>query len=163
MTNVNPLPRGTRRTLSAHALDALQEFYSDRDTRAKEFEELRAAAEEREAAGREKEAALVYPLSMATFGEDWNKSQFWVRRLFLFYFFVLCPGFRACPHGVRVCVYVCAYLQEEYPADACVVAYSARTRRRTSMPGSSWTGPRPRPASPSCRCRVFSSRSRTFL
>ncbi|KAK7727865.1 Protein-lysine N-methyltransferase efm5 [Diaporthe eres] len=64
-------------TLSAHALDALQEFYSDRDARAKQFEELRAAAEEREAAGREKEAALVYPLSMATFGEDWNKSQFW--------------------------------------------------------------------------------------
>lgn len=78
MTNVNPLPRGTCRTLSAHALDALQEFYSDRDTRAKQYEELKAAAEEREAAGREKEAALVYPLSMATFGEDWNKSQFWV-------------------------------------------------------------------------------------
>ncbi|KAL2283115.1 hypothetical protein FJTKL_10217 [Diaporthe vaccinii] len=76
MTNVAPSP-GIRRTLSAHALDALQEFYSDRDARAKEYEELRAAAEEREAAGREKEAALVYPLSMATFGEDWNKSQFW--------------------------------------------------------------------------------------
>lgn len=34
-------------------------------------------------AGREKEAALVYPLSMETFGEDWNESQFWVRT-FLF-------------------------------------------------------------------------------
>ncbi|KKY36358.1 putative n-6 adenine-specific dna methyltransferase 2 [Diaporthe ampelina] len=64
-------------TLSAHALDALQEFYSDRDARARQFEELRAAAEERTAAGREKEAALVYPLSMETFGEDWNESQFW--------------------------------------------------------------------------------------
>lgn len=67
-----------RRTLSAHALDALQEFYTDRDARARQFEELKAAAEEREAAGREGEAALVYPLSMETFGEDWNESQFWV-------------------------------------------------------------------------------------
>lgn len=113
MTNVAPSP-GIRRTLSAHALDALQEFYSDRDARAKEYEELRAAAEEREAAGREKEAALVYPLSMATFGEDWNKSQFWVRPLL----------FCSLPvrTGVRVSVCVCV-LQEEYPADACGVAY----------------------------------------
>lgn len=65
--------------MSSHALGALQEFYSDRDTRARQFEELKAAAEEREAAGREKEAALVYPLSMEMFGEDWGKSQFWVR------------------------------------------------------------------------------------
>lgn len=71
------------RTLSAHALDALQEFYSDRDARARQFEELKAAAEEREAAGREREAALAYPLSMETFGEDWNESQFWVRLPFL--------------------------------------------------------------------------------
>ena len=66
------------RTLSAHALDALQEFYSGRDARARQFEELKAAAEAREADGSEREAALVYPLSMEMFGEDWNKSQFWV-------------------------------------------------------------------------------------
>lgn len=69
---------GRHRTLSAHALGALHEFYSDRDARARQFEELKAAAEEREAAGRDGEAALVYPLSMETFGEDWNESQFWV-------------------------------------------------------------------------------------
>lgn len=70
-----------RRTLSSHALDALKDFYHERDTRAKEFEQLKAAAEEKAAAGEggAGEPALKYPLSMAAFGEDWNKSQFWVR------------------------------------------------------------------------------------
>lgn len=83
------------RTLSSHALDALKEFYTERDARAKKFEELQAEAEERAKAAAEGKAAsssggdgagsaLTYPLSMETFGEDWNESQFWVRvNLFL--------------------------------------------------------------------------------
>lgn len=76
------------RTLSAHALDALKDFYTERDERAKNFEELKAAADERLKAANVQEAAqataalaskLQYPLSMDIFGEDWNESQFWVR------------------------------------------------------------------------------------
>ncbi|TAQ84592.1 hypothetical protein B7494_g7069 [Chlorociboria aeruginascens] len=55
-------------TLSSAALDALKEFYLDRDTRQKQFEDLKANAEN-EAADR--------PLSMDAFTEDWNSSQFW--------------------------------------------------------------------------------------
>ncbi|CAN8105012.1 unnamed protein product [Discula destructiva] len=73
-------------TLSSYALDALKEFNTERDERAKQFEELKIAAEERLKAATEEEAAraaavleakLNYPLSMETFGEDWNESQFW--------------------------------------------------------------------------------------
>lgn len=47
----------------------------------------------------------MYPLSMETFGEDWNESQFWVRTF-------LCPAlaWRVCPFpgargkGDTVCV-----------------------------------------------------------
>ena len=60
-------------TLSSHALDALKDFYADRDARAKQFEELKAVSEE-EASGRAQQ-----PLSMEAFTEDWNESQFWVR------------------------------------------------------------------------------------
>lgn len=81
------------RTLSSHALDALKEFYTERDARAKKFEELQAEAEERAKAAAEGTAAsssgagsaLTYPLSMETFGEDWNESQFWVRATVLFF------------------------------------------------------------------------------
>ncbi|KAJ4415561.1 Protein-lysine N-methyltransferase efm5 [Gnomoniopsis sp. IMI 355080] len=76
--------REERKTLSSHALDALKEFYTERDARAKRFEELQAEAEERARAGGEGTAAsgpaasgLKYPLSMEMFGEDWNESQFW--------------------------------------------------------------------------------------
>lgn len=71
------------RTLSSNALEALQEFYSERDARAKQFEQLKVEAEEKGDATPDPfalESALKYPLSMETFGEDWNKSQFWVRR-----------------------------------------------------------------------------------
>ncbi|ROW01825.1 hypothetical protein VPNG_07832 [Cytospora leucostoma] len=70
-------------TLSAHALDALKDFYTDRDARAKRFEQLRAEAEQRAASGGggggcgAAESTLKYPLSMEAFGEDWNESQFW--------------------------------------------------------------------------------------
>ncbi|KAJ9134734.1 Protein-lysine N-methyltransferase EFM5 [Pleurostoma richardsiae] len=58
-------------TLSSHALDALKDFYADRDARAKQFEQLKAVAED-EASSREQQ-----PLSMEAFTEDWNESQFW--------------------------------------------------------------------------------------
>jgi len=56
-------------TLSGSALGALKEFYADRDARLKQFEDLKAVAED-EAEGR--------VLSMDAFAEDWNESQFWV-------------------------------------------------------------------------------------
>ncbi|TVY55011.1 Protein-lysine N-methyltransferase EFM5 [Lachnellula cervina] len=52
--------------LSGSALDALKEFYADRDAHYKQFEDLKAAAEDNAA-----------PLSMDAFAEDWNESQFW--------------------------------------------------------------------------------------
>ncbi|KAL1899130.1 Protein-lysine N-methyltransferase efm5 [Sporothrix stenoceras] len=71
-------------TLSSSALDALKDFYKERDEREKKFAELQAAAEaaakakahaqaEADAAA----AALLPDLSMAAFTEDWNESQFW--------------------------------------------------------------------------------------
>ncbi|KIN00986.1 hypothetical protein OIDMADRAFT_28695 [Oidiodendron maius Zn] len=50
--------------LSSSALDALKEFYADRDAQEQRFEDLRAEAEQR-------------TLSMDDFAEDWNESQFW--------------------------------------------------------------------------------------
>lgn len=79
------------RTLSSHALDALKEFYADRDARAKQFEQLKAEAEDKHAAahgdggsgaaasaGSSSSKLIKYPLSMDAFTEDWNESQFWV-------------------------------------------------------------------------------------
>jgi hypothetical protein len=60
------------RTLSSHALAALAEFNAEKDARRERFEELKAAVENSHARGR--------ILSMDAFGEDWNESQFWVRR-----------------------------------------------------------------------------------
>lgn len=57
------------RRLSADALDALQQFYSERDSRQKAFEDLKAQAES--------EFDNKQPLSMRAFTEDWNASQFW--------------------------------------------------------------------------------------
>lgn len=70
-------------------MDALKEFYTERDARAKQFEQLKAEAEDRANGGGDgagagaggassSASALKYPLSMETFGEDWNESQFWV-------------------------------------------------------------------------------------
>jgi len=56
--------------LSSSALDALKEFYADRDARQKKFEDLKTIAEENAAKG--------VPLTMDAFAEDWNESQFWV-------------------------------------------------------------------------------------
>lgn len=77
------------RTLSSHALDALKEFYADRDARAKQFEQLKNEAEDKHAAAHDdgggpaasagsSNSKLKYPLSMEVFTEDWNESQFWV-------------------------------------------------------------------------------------
>ncbi|KAF2200551.1 N-6 adenine-specific DNA methyltransferas-like protein 2 [Delitschia confertaspora ATCC 74209] len=53
--------------LSADTLAALQGFYAERDTKQKQFEDLKAKAE-KEFEGK---------LSMEAFTEDWNASQFW--------------------------------------------------------------------------------------
>ncbi|KAJ4365768.1 Protein-lysine N-methyltransferase efm5 [Neocucurbitaria cava] len=53
--------------LSAGALDALKEFYGERDARQKQFEELKGQAEDE----------FEGNLSMEAFTEDWNASQFW--------------------------------------------------------------------------------------
>lgn len=55
--------------LNPSALAALQEFYTERDTRSKQFEDLKASAET--------EFDKSAPLSMDLFTEDWNASQFW--------------------------------------------------------------------------------------
>lgn len=62
-------------TLSSSALDALNQFYAERDARAEQFTKLKTQAEELHA------AVTMQPLSMEAFTEDWNESQFWVRRL----------------------------------------------------------------------------------
>ncbi|KAE8450048.1 hypothetical protein EG329_007187 [Mollisiaceae sp. DMI_Dod_QoI] len=61
--------------LSSSALDALKEFYADRDARAKAFEDLKAGAEN-DAEGRGK-GMKDGKWSMDAFQEDWNESQFW--------------------------------------------------------------------------------------
>ncbi|KAI1826590.1 putative N6-adenine methyltransferase-domain-containing protein [Xylaria intraflava] len=69
-------------TLSADALAALQEFYTERDAHAGKFEMLKARAEKGEAAVDVEKpgdrGAVVGPeLSIHAFTEDWNESQFW--------------------------------------------------------------------------------------
>lgn len=53
--------------LSAGALGALKEFYGEREARQKQFDELKGQAED----------DFEGKLSMETFAEDWNASQFW--------------------------------------------------------------------------------------
>lgn len=54
-------------TLSAGALDALKEFYHERDVHVEKFEKLKTQAD------------AVEILSMRDmFKEDWQESQFWV-------------------------------------------------------------------------------------
>ncbi|KAK4156820.1 putative N6-adenine methyltransferase-domain-containing protein [Chaetomidium leptoderma] len=60
--------------LSSSTLDALSEFYAERDTRAEQFAKIKAQAEARHAAGNQ---GLGGKLSIEVFTEEWNKSQFW--------------------------------------------------------------------------------------
>jgi hypothetical protein len=78
------------RSLSSHALAALAEFHAEKDAHEKTFEKLRTGAAPRTGAGLgvvepEDEDPITEdvdsePLSMAAFTEDWNESQFWVRK-----------------------------------------------------------------------------------
>ncbi|KAK4161674.1 putative N6-adenine methyltransferase-domain-containing protein [Cladorrhinum sp. PSN259] len=58
-----------KKVLSSSALDALKEFYAERDARAEQFAKLQQKAEEQH--------AETQKLSMEAFTEDWNESQFW--------------------------------------------------------------------------------------
>ena len=60
---------GINSVLSGSALDALKEFYAERDAHQQKFEDLKQRAEEQ---------ADGAPLTMEAFAEDWNESQFWV-------------------------------------------------------------------------------------
>ncbi|QDS71516.1 hypothetical protein FKW77_004994 [Venturia effusa] len=62
--------------LSSAALDALKQFYTDKESRQKAFEDLKAVAEDDFSSGNPAKS-LKYPLSMEAFTEDWNASQFW--------------------------------------------------------------------------------------
>lgn len=55
--------------LSSATLDALKDFYREKDEREKHFEALKSSAE----SDFEKNK-----FSMEAFAEDWNASQFWV-------------------------------------------------------------------------------------
>lgn len=69
---------------------ALAEFHAEKDAHEKTFEKLRTGAAPRAGAGLGvvepededpvAEDADDQPLSMAAFTEDWNESQFWVRK-----------------------------------------------------------------------------------
>ncbi|RWA03192.1 hypothetical protein EKO27_g11913, partial [Xylaria grammica] len=75
-------------TLSADALAALTEFYAERDAQTEKLEMLKARVEGDDPRGEDagekaREAgngSAAPELSIHTFTEDWNESQFWVRR-----------------------------------------------------------------------------------
>lgn len=62
------------RELHDDTLAALQEFYLERDSKEKRFQDLKRDIEQRSSQAQ---------LSMDMFSEDWNASQFWVCRRYL--------------------------------------------------------------------------------
>ncbi|KAL9050794.1 MAG: hypothetical protein Q9162_006415 [Coniocarpon cinnabarinum] len=62
------LARLARPALPVSTLNALAEFYEERDAKSKEFENLKSQAEDDFA---------IQQWSMSAFTEDWNASQFW--------------------------------------------------------------------------------------
>ncbi|KAK4228187.1 putative N6-adenine methyltransferase-domain-containing protein [Podospora fimiseda] len=63
--------------LSSSALDALKQFYAERDARAEHFAKLHQKAEELHEAATSQDDSEPKLLSMDAFTEDWNESQFW--------------------------------------------------------------------------------------
>lgn len=59
------------RELHSDTLAALQEFYLERDSQEKRFQDLKKDIEQKGSQAQ---------LSMDMFSEDWNASQFWVCR-----------------------------------------------------------------------------------
>ncbi|KAM7196302.1 putative N6-adenine methyltransferase domain containing protein [Rhypophila sp. PSN 637] len=74
--------REEKKVLSSSALDALKEFYAERDGRAEQFAKLQAEAEKKHADADGAASAAgggepSWSISMEAFTEDWNESQFW--------------------------------------------------------------------------------------
>lgn len=65
-------------TLSSHALAALAEFEAEKDASQQKFEKLRTGI----TTGGPTAPVISgdEPLSISAFAEDWNESQFWVRK-----------------------------------------------------------------------------------
>ncbi|KAJ6264660.1 Protein-lysine N-methyltransferase EFM5 [Drechslerella dactyloides] len=63
--------------LSASTLAALQEFMHEKDTRRKRFEDLKAQAEDDDAARKRTADSSNDDVTMEDFEADWNASQFW--------------------------------------------------------------------------------------
>ncbi|KAK3941176.1 nadh-ubiquinone oxidoreductase 39 kda [Diplogelasinospora grovesii] len=80
-----------RRALSSSALDALKQFYAERDAHQQQFAKLQAAAEQQQLHSSPSSSASAsgtrqqqteneegVQLSMDAFMEDWQESQFWI-------------------------------------------------------------------------------------
>lgn len=63
----SPHKKNNNSTLSSHALEALRAFEAEREEHQAKFQKLQAEAESNNSL-----------LSIDTFAEDWNESQFWV-------------------------------------------------------------------------------------
>lgn len=119
-------------SLSSSTLDALKQFYAERDERAEQFAKLQAQAEEQHA------GQAAKPLSMEAFGEDWNESQFWVS--FGVCLLWLCEALVGL--ALLGCASRCCWVGCWNRADGKVVC-STRMRRPRCWRESCWMAPRP--------------------